>query len=1170
MNVTGNGFRVLAQLPQLRQLRVALSQGVTDDTLEDLKGLRSLRELSLLGSFGLGGETPLPDLPHLQKLDLRRCTALTDDILLLGLRSLRELDFFLCSHLVHLVIVRELPNLEKLNLGYLSSCTLITDQGLRYLGGLRSLQKLSLFGCTLLTYEGVRCLVERLENLEELNVQNCTGLTDEHLQPLSSLVAGKNLTYFRAVLATVGARPCWRGGPLRAGTRRRSLLSSPPSSPRPPHARSRQGTVVLPPVPFPARPGQLAWLPRPRPKYYKAQGMAGRTSQRSGNSLGFPAGAWHHLRKFLGWFPALGSVSPELRRFLNQPEAWAGFRCAELRLLTEAEVHAFLAWPGQVWSRASVQVTRLKLSRAGLRACGQRCLPGLVVDELVLTSSEGYGGDAREIGGFGDREMQALVGVFPETRQLNLRGQDQLTEAGLAHLSTLRNLQELGIAKCGKITPDWLTHVATLQSLQRLDLGYLQVTGHGLRVLANLPQLRQLRVAGSGGVTDQTIEDLQGLHSLRDLSLTGSFRLRGRTPLPPLPELQKLDLRVCTALTNDLLLTGLSSLREVNFSWCSNLVELVVVPALPNLQKLSLDACRRVGDNTLQSLAGLHSLQELSLSDCVRLTNQGLQHLRGLRSLRKLDLWGSCKNSTSRTVPGSLRNTYSSYERHGPVCVYGSSDRGGGGLAPDRPAGLAPGPAGPGRPSPSPRARPGEPLSFVVALKSLTSVRRDPGSPARAGRYDHDHHHPAASSELCTLYHDDDDEHDRAPGAADDDDDHDHDDQRDADDDHDDDDQHDRAPRADDDAHQRDRAPRADDDDHVDQRDRAPRADDDNHVDQRDRAPRADDDDHVDQLGRADDDDDQRDRAPRGRSRPLPCSAPCGRWPPAKCCASLPTPWPPERPSPGAMARSSSGRYPTGCERVFPTAGRYYATTRARLGGWTMHDAEEATRESLVAITSWGGVSLHPAWGSHFRGCRRLTSLPVEPPLGLGEVRSLDHSFAGATSFNSPVVGQWRLPGVTSLRAVFAQASAFNQPLDAWRTDRVTDLSGAFLDATAFNQPLASWDVRRVDNLAATFSGATSFNQPLATCQDLSSWALPPTVLCAHFALGSALAPAHLPETLPLCGCTCVAPAASTASSCASPADSYAGARSLQSTSPSTYAGVAAPTCAAVTLCGLP
>jgi len=37
---------------------------------------------------------------------------------------------------------------------------------------------------------------------------------------------------------------------------------------------------------------------------------------------------------------------------------------------------------------------------------------------------------------------------------------------------------------------------------------------------------------------------------------------------------------------------------------------------------------------------------------------------------------------------------------------------------------------------------------------------------------------------------------------------------------------------------------------------------------------------------------------------------------------------------------------------------------------------------------------------------------------------------------------------------MFANASAFNQPLGAWRVDQVTNMSYMFWGASAFNQPL--------------------------------------------------------------------------------------------------------------------
>jgi surface protein len=68
---------------------------------------------------------------------------------------------------------------------------------------------------------------------------------------------------------------------------------------------------------------------------------------------------------------------------------------------------------------------------------------------------------------------------------------------------------------------------------------------------------------------------------------------------------------------------------------------------------------------------------------------------------------------------------------------------------------------------------------------------------------------------------------------------------------------------------------------------------------------------------------------------------------------------------------------------------------------------------------------------------------------------------------------------VVTMRGMFEEATAFNQPLDPWDVGQVTTMENMFRAARRFNQPLSTWEVRNVTNMSRMFDGATAFQQSL-------------------------------------------------------------------------------------------
>ena len=99
----------------------------------------------------------------------------------------------------------------------------------------------------------------------------------------------------------------------------------------------------------------------------------------------------------------------------------------------------------------------------------------------------------------------------------------------------------------------------------------------------------------------------------------------------------------------------------------------------------------------------------------------------------------------------------------------------------------------------------------------------------------------------------------------------------------------------------------------------------------------------------------------------------------------------------------------------------------------------------------------------------------------VGQVTDMHLMFASASVFNQSL-SAWDVGQVTNMYAMFYQASAFNQDLSAWNVGQVTNMLSMFLGASAFNQDLSAWNVSQVTTMQGMFNSASVFNQ------DLSAW----------------------------------------------------------------------------------
>ncbi|HLF93994.1 MAG TPA: hypothetical protein VJB14_11065 [Planctomycetota bacterium] len=145
-----------------------------------------------------------------------------------------------------------------------------------------------------------------------------------------------------------------------------------------------------------------------------------------------------------------------------------------------------------------------------------------------------------EIDGFTD-EALVPIGKLSGLKELNL-GDAGVTNAGLKHLSGLKELTRLDLGWTKDVGDAGMPLLAKLKKLEFLGLGGTKVTDAGLPALAALPNLKEVALMGTA-VTDQGLQSLAACKGLASV-LVGK---KGKVTQAGMDRLKK-ALPACTVM----------------------------------------------------------------------------------------------------------------------------------------------------------------------------------------------------------------------------------------------------------------------------------------------------------------------------------------------------------------------------------------------------------------------------------------------------------------------------------------------------------------------------------------------------------------------------------------------------------------------------------------------
>jgi hypothetical protein len=212
---------------------------------------------------------------------------------------------------------------------------------------------------------------------------------------------------------------------------------------------------------------------------------------------------------------------------------------------------------------------------------------------------------------------------------------------GWTTLQTLTQLEH--ICTPYGLTDSEMAGIATLQTVNEMEIVATKLTDAGLASIAKMRNLQVLHLDGTPMMTDEGLKVLATLPKLRHLRLSGLFTDKGLAHLAAAPSLKVMWLETPRATEEGLHhLARIQSLERLCVPWLDQITDrsMAHLQSMPKLKALGVgDAWR--ADAGIAALATLANLEVLALKGGPALTDDGLKPLASMPKLRALQVYNS-------------------------------------------------------------------------------------------------------------------------------------------------------------------------------------------------------------------------------------------------------------------------------------------------------------------------------------------------------------------------------------------------------------------------------------------------------------------------------------------------------------------------------------------------